>query len=325
MNPLQLLPFAALLIVSPAPALFAQASATIGVARQDTVFVTLGYGSVHHVQPLPSPRFVNVNPGSELHLKTGYDESGIVSIEWFKDLQRLRSASKTLSFTRTLESDSGRYHAHIVHAQGTETTNTVHIRVTNPVRQQLLALSTRATLSASSPTLVGGFVIAPAPGSLSEYKTVLIRAVGPSLSTLGVSNPLAAPTLTIFNGSGDELLRGTPVSTTASHWDPRSDPTLVAAAVGAFPLLPNSNDIAMVLNLSSGVYTAHIGSINGGTGDVLFEIYEAPDSLVISPLAPPVPPPSPSGSATASPAPSMVNAPSAPVELPPVAPFGSNL
>jgi hypothetical protein len=54
-------------------------------------------------------------------------------------------------------------------------------------------LSARATVSDGYP-LITGFVI-----SGSGQKSVLLRAVGPGLSGFGVSSPLAAPRMQIFN------------------------------------------------------------------------------------------------------------------------------
>ncbi len=313
-----LLPLAALFVASLASSLLAQTSATSGVPRHDTTIVTLGHGFLPNPQtPIP-PTFVNVAPGSELHLKTGYDESAIVSIEWFKNYERLPSTSKTLSFSRAAESDSGRYFAQIVHAQGTLMTNSILVRVASPVRQSLLALSTRATISPSSPILIGGFVVARSPSGLSEGKTFLVRAVGPSLSTQGVTQPLPAPRLKVFDHHGTEIRNDLPDGA-IPVWPGQHRPDFVAARVGAFPLLPNAADAAIVLTLASGIYSFHVSSADGASGDVLLEIYDVPDESLLIALPPPVPPSPSAGSA----APTEALTPPVIVDLPPVHPSGS--
>lgn len=166
----------------------AKAAESVGFSQQNISTVTLGYGPVG----LPiNP--VYVSPGARLELKTGYDASASGVIRWFRNDDQLSGHSHSFVIGRVSEADSGLYRVEIDDSDGRRYTHAVPIRVVPPVRQQLLALSTRATLSPSSPIMIGGFVIAPAPGKLLESKTVLIRAVGPSLSALGVGNPQPAP------------------------------------------------------------------------------------------------------------------------------------
>jgi len=143
--------------------------------------------------------------------------------------------------------------------------------VTNPPRQQLLNLSSRTTISPANPNLIGGFVIAASPGKLNESKQLFIRAVGPSLAAHGVAQPLLHPTLRLFRADGSEVPVFIPASSNPYH-------SAFEQATGAFPLPPGSDDAATVVTLPAGVYTAHASSKDGGTGDVLLEIYEVPVS-----------------------------------------------
>ena len=59
----------------------------------------------------------------------------------------------------------------------------------------LVNISTRATLSAGQ-TLTSGFVVGG-----TVRRRVLVRAIGPSLTSFGVTNPLPTPTLTVFSGA----------------------------------------------------------------------------------------------------------------------------
>lgn len=286
--------------------------------------ITLGYG----IAPTGNRPIIPVHltPGTRLQLKTGYGDSAGGTIRWFRNFDQIPGTSHSLDIGRVSESDSGLYVAEIDFPDGRHYTHAVPIRVNAPVRQQLLALSTRATISPSSPIVVGGVVIAPSPGALSESKTILLRAVGPSLSTVGVTNPLPTPTLKLFNRHGVNLLEGNASIYYYGHWIPEPDPALMAARLGAFPLTPGAADVARVIRLPAGAYTAHVASATNQTGDILLEIYEVPDE-VLQDLFVPVPPPFSSsvGSSVGSVAPAMAAAPSAPIDLPPVAPSGLSL
>lgn len=120
----------------------------------------------------------------------------------------------------------------------------------------LVNLSTRVTLAAGQ-LHISGFVVG---GRI--MRAVLVRAVGPTLQSFGVTNPLATPVVTVFNNQ-------TPLKTN-SGWG--GDPLVgdTATVVGAFPLPSDSRDAAMIVHLRPGSYTVQVG---GGAGEVLLEIY----------------------------------------------------
>lgn len=123
---------------------------------------------------------------------------------------------------------------------------------------KVINISTRATLAANG-TLFGGFVIGG-----TQSQTVVIRVIGPGLAPLGVSNPLADPTL--------ELYSGQTVIATNDDWSGTQISTL-AAQVGAFGLTVGSKDAVLVKTLPPGAYTVQAKG-KGGTGEVIFEVYE---------------------------------------------------
>jgi hypothetical protein len=120
----------------------------------------------------------------------------------------------------------------------------------------LVNISTRATLSAGQ-TLTSGFVVG---GSVP--RRVLVRAIGPTLASFGVTNALPTPTLTVFSGP-------TQIAVNAG-WGGGAPLSTVFAAAGAFFLPQASRDAAAVLTLNPGSYTVQIG---GGAGEVLVEVY----------------------------------------------------
>ncbi len=132
--------------------------------------------------------------------------------------------------------------------------------------QRLANLSARAFVGAGDATLIAGMTVA---GGVA--KRVLIRAAGPALAALGVSDALTRPTLT--------LLEGTRVVAQNSGWSAGSDGAQiasVAAQVGAFGFANGSADAALLLSLPPGNYTAQITGAGATTGVALVEVYELP-------------------------------------------------
>jgi hypothetical protein len=113
--------------------------------------------------------------------------------------------------------------------------------------------------------LIAGFVIA---GTTS--KTVLIRGVGPTLTSLGVVNALADPMIVVYSGS-------TQIATNSGWETGSSTPAQIISAEqlnGAYPVLPGSNDAALLITLEPGAYTIEAFSVSGGSGVMLVEVYD---------------------------------------------------
>jgi hypothetical protein len=117
---------------------------------------------------------------------------------------------------------------------------------------------------AAGRTLTLGFFIG---GAISE--TVLIRASGPALAAFNLAGLMADPQIKLF--SGQNLI--------ASNAGWNGDPQVAHAAglAGAFSFLDTaSRDSAIVETLPPGGYTVQVGSLSGGGGTVLVEVYEVP-------------------------------------------------
>ena len=115
--------------------------------------------------------------------------------------------------------------------------------------------------------LIVGFVI----GGTSK-RTVLVRAIGPSLAVFGVSDALSRPSLAVFQGST--------VLASNDDWNTNDPVRLIAAfdRVGAFRLAGGgARDAALLLtNLAPGPYTIHVTGVNATSGTVLVEAYDVP-------------------------------------------------
>jgi hypothetical protein len=92
---------------------------------------------------------------------------------------------------------------------------------------------------------------------------MIIRALGPSLASAGVSGVLSDPTLTIYDSTGSVI---------ASNDNWQDDPNAIYVQKnGLTP--PNALESALVLHPLAGAYTAVVRGANGATGNALVEVY----------------------------------------------------
>jgi len=134
-----------------------------------------------------------------------------------------------------------------------------------PGMPYLTNISSRALVGTGANILIGGFVIG---GSTS--RTLLIRAVGPTLGAYGVSPALPDPQLTLYNPSTGAAFAAN------EGWNNNPLISSESTAAGAFSLITGSNDSALVVTLPPGPYTAEIEGAAGDTGIALIEIYLMP-------------------------------------------------
>jgi len=131
--------------------------------------------------------------------------------------------------------------------------------------QKLTNVSTRGTVGTQ--ILIGGLVI-----NGSAPKRMLVRGVGPTLGTLGVSGALSTPVLRIYNSAGTLIRENT-------SWQTGNDSGLVTLAesqTGAFTLGSGSADSVLLIVLPPGSYSAQVSSTGSATGTALIEMYEVP-------------------------------------------------
>lgn len=131
----------------------------------------------------------------------------------------------------------------------------------------VLNLSSRGVVAPGGEPLVGGFVVD------DHSRHVLLRAVGPTLSSFGVGAPLANPVITLFRqGEATGFA-------TNDDWGQQSNAGEIesaATSVGAFPLARTSKDAALLIELPPGVYSAQVTSRDSTGGTALLEIYMLP-------------------------------------------------
>ena len=131
---------------------------------------------------------------------------------------------------------------------------------------RLVNLSARSQVGTGSNRLIPGFVI---EGDVA--KTVLIRAVGPTLANFNVQGVLGDPVMRLFSGNLELAVN--------DNWGTGTDTDLIestAATVGAFPIDPASRDSALQITLNPGAYTVQVAGVENTTGVCLVEVYEVP-------------------------------------------------
>ena len=140
------------------------------------------------------------------------------------------------------------------------------------------AISTRGTArltNISTRVAMGGVAGIPIPGFVlagTGTRSMLARAVGPTLAGFGVSGAMADPRLSLMSGA-------TTVATN-DNWSATDSATMAAA--GAFALTAGSKDAALVASLSPGAYTVPVTASDGGSGVVLLEVYNSSSSTTSS-------------------------------------------
>lgn len=119
-------------------------------------------------------------------------------------------------------------------------------------------LSTRLRVQTGDSVGIGGFIILG-----SAPKTVLIRAIGPSLTSSGITDPLADPVLEL-HGPG---AFGT---VTNNNWRDTQEDEIRATNI------PPTNDAesAILITLNPGSYTAIVRGNANTSGVALVEVYD---------------------------------------------------
>jgi hypothetical protein len=129
------------------------------------------------------------------------------------------------------------------------------------VPAKLANLSTRAFVSTGDNIVIAGFVL----GGQSGSDRIAVRGIGPSLTTVGVTNALADPTLELRDGNGALLVA-------SNDW--QDDPAQAAELTAAGLAPSNQLESGIATTLPPGSYTALLAGRNNGTGVGLVEFYD---------------------------------------------------
>ena len=133
------------------------------------------------------------------------------------------------------------------------------------VNSKLANISTRGFVDTADNVMIGGLIVSGGIGGGNAR--VIIRAIGPSLSSSGLQNALSDPTLELVNASGTTIASN-------NDWKTRPDGSSQQGEIEA-TAIPPTNDLesALVQNLGPGNYTAIVRGANSTTGIAVVEAY----------------------------------------------------
>jgi K319-like protein len=125
-----------------------------------------------------------------------------------------------------------------------------HVRMAN--------ISTRLAVGTGQDVAIAGFII-----NGNSPKSVIVRALGPTLSAFGIGGALDDPMLDLRDGAGNPIA-------TNDNW--KSSQQQAIADSGFAPA--NDSEAAIISTLAPGNYTAIVSGNSNTTGVSLVEVYE---------------------------------------------------
>jgi len=131
----------------------------------------------------------------------------------------------------------------------------------NPTVATLGNISTRGLVQTGDDVVIGGFILDA--GSVST--NVIIRGIGPSLSSSGITGALSDPTIDLRDASGNRIAFD-------NDWQDNAASAAKITAAGLAPTDPK--EAAIYSTLAPGPYTAILAGRNGATGIGLVEVYQ---------------------------------------------------
>ena len=133
--------------------------------------------------------------------------------------------------------------------------------VVDGATMHLRNVSSRGLVQPGDNVMIGGLILQDGNGPTH----VVARALGPSLTSSGIGNPLADPTLELRNSNGELLLSN-------DNWQEAQ-----AAELNDVGLAPtNPAEAAILALLDQGAYTAIVRGTGNSTGIALVEFYQLP-------------------------------------------------
>jgi hypothetical protein len=126
-----------------------------------------------------------------------------------------------------------------------------------PGNSAIRNISTRGEAGIEDDVMIGGFIIGG-----TDSSNVIIRAIGPSLSAVGVSGALLDPVLELHDGQGSLIFQN-------DNWRSDQEQQIIDTTVP--PL--DDKEAAIVATLPPGAYTAVVHGTDSTTGVALVEVY----------------------------------------------------
>ena len=274
---------------------WAVATNSAGSATSATATLTIGTSGPTATAPVFTlqPQSVTATAKSTVSFTASASGTPAPTYQWRKDGAAIAGATAAkLTLTNVNKGSAGTYTVVASNSAGSALSNPATLTVTNSkalapldatvaettsgeeqtsplpaaagTAARLVNVSVRTFLPAGRDGTALGFVVEG-----PTTRRVLLRAIGPSLATFGVTDALANPRLEVHHDgawiAGNDDWSGSSALNTAFN------------EAGAFPLAdPASHDAALVLVASPGAYTVTCADAARAAGTVLIEIYELP-------------------------------------------------
>jgi hypothetical protein len=216
------------------------------------------------------PESKTVNAGGSVTFSIVATGGGSLNYQWRKDNAAIAGAtSSSYTIAAASSSDNGTYTVEVWNSSGTITSSSVTLTVNGSATgTRFVNIATRAYATTNNGVTIGGFVITG-----GHSKQVLMRGVGPSLTTQGIeaSETLADPII--------ELHHGADTLATNDNWGDNPNAaaiTSTALRLGARAFdAGDTKSAAMLMTLDPGIYSFIAKGKNNTSGIVLLEVYEA--------------------------------------------------
>jgi phospholipase/lecithinase/hemolysin len=201
------------------------------------------------------------DPVLELHNSTG---ALLTANDNWKDTQEVEIEATTVAPPNDAESaivqtlSPGNYTAILRGKNDTAGVGLIEVYDLDSAGDANLAnVSTRGQVGLNENVMIGGFIV----GSGGDA-TVVIRAIGPSLTSAGIVAPLLDPTLEFHDGNGALIGLN-------DNWKDTQPSAIQAAQLAP----PDNRESAIVASVPPGNYTAVVRGKNNTTGVALVEVY----------------------------------------------------
>jgi len=188
---------------------------------------------------------------------------------WLKDGHPIPGAdTQTMTIESATPADSGVYRLSYA-SDGTQASQALILTVANASQTggKFETFSTRGVAGSGDQSLVAGVSVSPTQGEASATKRILVRAVGPTLDSFGVSGFLMHPLLKLYDARGEVVAPNEADSLAIADATLRS---------GAFPIKPDAGDIVRLYTVPAGAYTAQVSAPKDESGVVILDVYDVP-------------------------------------------------
>jgi len=205
---------------------------------------------------------VLADPTLELH----QPDNTVISNDDWRDTQEQEIIDSTVPPTNDLESaivatlNPGAYTAVVQGKNGGTGIGLVEVYdLDTAAASQLANISTRGLVQTGDNAMIGGFILG---GASASNTTVVVRGIGPSLTSLGVGNALQDPTLELHDANGTQIAFD-------NDWKDSQESEIVASGLAPTDL----RESAIEATLAPGPYTAVLRGRDNTTGVGLVEAY----------------------------------------------------